>query len=209
MQIYKLFYNYNFLEVIKISAESTIDDNTLYYSSISSVPELVNRFVTHKTNIRVACLSETEALAFFEAVKQCFIFQKAAGGIVCTPHSILAIERLGKWDLPKGHVEPGETDPQAAIREVQEETGLQQLKITADAGFTYHIFQQFNSTELVLKQTHWYTMQNMADTPLKPQTEENITQVVWMNKKDVKIIINNTYSSISLLLEQCFNRHLL
>lgn len=209
MQIYKLFYNYNFLEVIKISSESILDDNTLYYSSISSVPELVNRFITHKTNIRVACHTQEEAMELLEDVKRCFIFQKAAGGIVCTPQSILAIERLNKWDLPKGHVEPGETDPEAAIREVQEETGLQQLKIIADAGFTYHIFQQYNSTELVLKQTHWYTMRNMANSPLIPQTEENITQVAWINKKDVKIIINNTYSSISLLLERCFNQHLL
>ena len=53
---------------------------------------------------------------------------RAAG---CVVHddagNMLLISRNNRWDLPKGKVEPGETLLQAALREVEEETGITPL----------------------------------------------------------------------------------
>lgn len=61
----------------------------------------------------------------------------------------------GHWDLPKGHVEPGETHEQAALRELQEETGLH---AELDANFT-HTFA-YNLTnkqgEPAHKAVYWF-----------------------------------------------------
>ncbi|MBO4581008.1 MAG: NUDIX domain-containing protein [Bacteroidales bacterium] len=209
MQIYKLFYNYNFIEVIKKSDVTSLKSNFLYYNHIKSVPDLAEQFISSRQNIIIVCDTITQAEAFLDDIKQCFLFQKAAGGIVCSKDNILAMERLGKWDLPKGHVEQNETDMQTAIREVQEETGLQNLKILQDAGYTYHIFRQGDCPKLVLKQTHWYIMQNIPEETPSPQTEEHITLVKWMNKYNMQEFCKNTYPSISLLLETCFNKHYL
>jgi 8-oxo-dGTP pyrophosphatase MutT (NUDIX family) len=51
--------------------------------------------------------------------------QHCAGGLVVRDGEVLLISpRAGRWQLPKGHVEPGEAPAQAAVREVREETGV-------------------------------------------------------------------------------------
>ena len=58
-------------------------------------------------------------------LKRHTVYVRAAGGIVTAPDgTMLLILRNGRWDLAKGKVEPGETLLQAALREVQEETGI-------------------------------------------------------------------------------------
>ena len=51
----------------------------------------------------------------------------------------LLMEHKDRWDLPKGHVDSGETDLEAAYRELQEETGIQQAEVEYDPSF---LFQQ-------------------------------------------------------------------
>ncbi|MBN1658588.1 MAG: NUDIX domain-containing protein [Anaerolineae bacterium] len=69
---------------------------------------------------------------------------RAAGGVVvdeATGH-VLLLHRPGRpgpddraeMRLPKGHVEPGERDLDAARREVAEEAGLPQVEVLADLG---------------------------------------------------------------------------
>ncbi|HXT19293.1 MAG TPA: NUDIX domain-containing protein, partial [Thermoanaerobaculia bacterium] len=49
----------------------------------------------------------------------------SAGGLVVRGGEVLLIApRAGRWQLPKGHVEPGEAPTEAAVREVREETGV-------------------------------------------------------------------------------------
>ena len=64
-------------------------------------------------------------LCLLRLLKRRMRWVRAAGGIVTAPDgTMLLIQRNGRWDLPKGKVEPGETLLQAALREVEEETGI-------------------------------------------------------------------------------------
>lgn len=60
----------------------------------------------------------------------------SAGGLVVNPDKKYAIvrQRGGVWSLPKGRIEPEETDLEAAIREITEETNITKLKLVKKLG---------------------------------------------------------------------------
>ena len=65
-----------------------------------------------------------------------------AGGVVTDEEGrVLWIQRNDKWDLPKGKLEAGESLEEAAIREVEEETGISALTITGEAYTTFHTYE--------------------------------------------------------------------
>ncbi|MCH2203154.1 MAG: NUDIX domain-containing protein [Fuerstiella sp.] len=51
--------------------------------------------------------------------------------------SFLLMEHKDRWDLPKGHVDPGESDLECALRELEEETGFDQQGLQIDHRFCY------------------------------------------------------------------------
>lgn len=123
----------------------------------------------------------------------------AAGGVVQnSKKELLFIFRHEKWDLPKGKVEVGEDIADAALREVQEECGMNQLKIKTFIGNTYHIYTE--KKREILKITHWFSMFS-DEVNLQPQEEEGISIVVWKDRKEVKSALKNTFPNIKLLLE--------
>jgi 8-oxo-(d)GTP phosphatase len=127
-------------------------------------------------------------LANFELVQ-------AAGGFVISKNRLLAIQRLGKWDLPKGKIERGEDTKTAALREVEEECGI---RATAGEkiGETWHTYNQRGKD--YIKCTHWYLMDSTDDRTPVPQTEEAITLAEWIPLEKVQeVVINNTYKSIA------------
>src|SRR5690606_40903800 len=104
----------------------------------------------------------------------------AAGGMVFNDKKeILFIYRNNRWDLPKGKIEKGETLEESAIREVEEETGIQDLKITRYLQETYHVFKRKDKYKL--KVTHWYEMHSNYDGELVPEITEGIKKVKWKN----------------------------
>lgn len=120
---------------------------------------------------------------------------EAAGGRVRnSDNEVLFIFRRGKWDLPKGKIEDGEEVEEAAIREVEEECGITGLSIIRELPSTYHIYMQ--DDEEILKRTYWFEMRSDDKRKLVPQEEEGITQVRWMNKREVEQALSNTYDSI-------------
>ncbi len=140
----------------------------------------------------------------FKALKKAFIklfvVIKAAGGVVKNPNDeILFIFRRGFWDLPKGKIDEDEKKKHAAIREVQEETGVQQIDLQELICKTHHIYTHKGIR--ILKKTYWYNM-TTNDIELTPQTEEDIEQAVWMRRdvflSDEKRIV---YKSIMEVLE--------
>ena len=104
----------------------------------------------------------------------------AGGGKVTNKNGeILFIYRNEKWDLPKGKAEKKETIEQTAIREVMEETGVKDLKITGELPTTYHIFKRRGKNRL--KTTYWFNMETSYEGKLSPEQSEGITRVEWLS----------------------------
>lgn len=130
---------------------------------------------------------------------------KAGGGLVLNKEGkVLMIFRRGSWDLPKGKKEKGEKKKQTAVREVQEETGLNDVRILQPLPDTYHTYR--TSTKRVLKQSYWYIMET-EEKKLIPQLEEDIEKAVWVHTKELKNgslkpIYGNIERLIGLFLDQ-------
>lgn len=122
----------------------------------------------------------------------------AGGGKVFNQKGeVLFIYRNDKWDLPKGKAESKETIDNAAIREVEEETGVKGLKIVKPLELTYHIFKR--NSRFRLKITYWFEMKTKYKGELFPQEKEGITKVEWLNEKQIEMALNNSYANIKLL----------
>lgn len=120
----------------------------------------------------------------------------AGGGVVRNSEgSYLMILRHGIWDLPKGKQEPGETIEACALREVEEETGLKELKLGKLICVTHHTYKVFGAS--VLKHTHWFEMTWEGTEKPVPQEEEDITDVAWVAPSDIPSHIASTFPSIA------------
>ena len=148
------------------------------------------------------CIIHPDVNELFKNVAQCFGYIEAAGGLVTLPDGrILFIQRLGKWDLPKGKAEIGESLQETAIREVVEECGLKTApKITGVLTHTFHTYHQ--DGRHILKHTAWYAMRYEGDDTLHPQFSEDITRAVWLPQNRLNIVMQNTYESIKQVLEK-------
>jgi 8-oxo-dGTP pyrophosphatase MutT (NUDIX family) len=136
-----------------------------------------------------------------EYLKSKFNIIEAGGGIVQKEHKILLIFRKGKWDLPKGKLESGETKKEGALREVEEETGVKVTLQDKIVG-TWHTYLQ--NDKYVLKRTYWYAMDCIDDSKIKPQKEEGIQDVRWMNRSELQIAMTNTYATIEHVILSYF-----
>lgn len=137
---------------------------------------------------------------------QAYTIIDAAGGIVENGNGeILMIFRRDKWDFPKGKVEDGETWEEAALREVEEETGVQQLAITEALPDTQHTYELHGTP--ILKYTHWYRM-HAPKQELVPQTEEDIAQALWIHKEFVGALLTaNSFPTLISLWEAYLLNH--
>lgn len=123
----------------------------------------------------------------------------AGGGKVYNKKgNVLFIYRNDKWDLPKGKAESKETIDKTAIREVEEETGVKGLKITKPLEKTYHIFKR--NGKYSIKTTYWFEMRTNYKGKLKPQKNEGITKVKWLNPKQITKALKNSYANIKVLV---------
>ncbi|WP_299890033.1 NUDIX domain-containing protein [uncultured Lacinutrix sp.] len=111
---------------------------------------------------------------------------------------VLFIFRNNKWDLPKGKSEGKESIEETAIREVEEETGVNGLKINKPLETTYHIFKR--NDKLKIKITYWFEMNTNFEGELFPQENEGITKVAWLNKEEATKALKNSYANIKLLI---------
>lgn len=132
-----------------------------------------------------------------------FMPLEAAGGLVMNDTGKwLFIFRNKRWDLPKGLIEENENSEQAAIREIQEECGITNIKTIQKLPPTYHIYQDKNDS-WILKKTHWHLMKTLNNSTPTAQTEEGITKVEWHDPNDIDAIMENTYGNIRDLLHFC------
>lgn len=153
-------------------------------------------------------LKKLESITFHvqdeEAAKQFFKDHfkiiKASGGLVVKGDKVLMIYRLKKWDLPKGKLKKKEDAEKGAQREVEEECNIK-VEVKDKIGDTWHTYTQ--KGKRILKKTSWYEMSCTDDSAMKPQLKEFIEEVKWVDKKDVKKLLKNSYKSI----EQVFNKY--
>jgi len=170
--------------------------------SNAALKSLLHEIIKPEFHAGVVWNDDLEKLkkAFFKN----FTLIEAAGGIVQNEKKeVLFIYRLDKWDLPKGKMEKGEDAETCAVREVEEETGVTKLKLKKRVGKTYHTYNAYGKH--FLKTTHWFYMTCSSRQVFIPQTEENITEIKWVNTKDIKEPIKNTYASIKDILTTFFD----
>lgn len=131
----------------------------------------------------------------WEAFRKDHKFVQAAGGTVTDEKGrLLVIRRLGVWDLPKGKVEKNEDLESAAVREVQEECGLEQIRLVAPLTSTWHTYERKGKEHL--KRTEWYLMEASSVEELTPQLEEDIEEVRWMDRTELQAMKADTYPSL-------------
>jgi 8-oxo-dGTP pyrophosphatase MutT (NUDIX family) len=159
----------------------------------ASVAGLLREIQAEKTT--AAVILHPEPGDVLQALKDEMQLIVAGGGLVYTDNqTILLIYRKGKWDLPKGKLDDGETPAVAAVREVQEETGVEHLELGEPLTVTYHTY--FEKGRLVLKESHWFGMKSPEQPSLVPQQDEDIEQCIWVKWNDLDKYLQNTHPSI-------------
>lgn len=158
-----------------------------------SIQEAIN-FLQQQNN-KAAILLHKNPEVLLKEVKEEFTVIVAAGGFVSsTEGSVLMIFRKGKWDLPKGKLDPGEDLETCAVREVEEETGLQNVHLEQPLNVTYHTYYQ--DGQFCLKESHWYLMTTAEGQVFTPQTDEDIERCEWVKREKLSAYLENTYPAI-------------
>jgi 8-oxo-dGTP pyrophosphatase MutT (NUDIX family) len=175
-------------------------DDAVYMDEFSSpgIKTMIHEMKQEKVHAGIFVHNDLEALrkAFFKK----FQIVPAAGGLVVNESGQwLFIYRRGKWDLPKGKLDKRESPEKAAVREVEEETGLHDVQLQHKIVDTYHTYDE--SGHHILKETAWYLMQVSGEQKLVPQTEEQITALEWADPKNLKKYLSNTYHAIEDVLK--------
>lgn len=198
--MYKIFQENKTLIFPKIEGDllkfdSTLQESDRYDSELlcDFFPEWLNDRDLGETFIH-----EVGENAVVSALKQTFKMAPAAGGVVVKDGKFVSIVRNGIPDLPKGHIEKGETPENAALREVEEETGIGKLQIVKELPSTWHCY--FEHEEWKLKRTYWYLMESEETIQPKPQTEEGITEIKLIGNEEIEGFLKNTFRSISEIL---------
>lgn len=153
-----------------------------------------------------AIIEDVSEHALLSQLYAMYIRIDAGGGLVYNElGELLMIFRKGKWDLPKGKLDHGETISECALREVQEETGLTHLVLGTKICDTYHIYAE--KGKQIIKVTAWYKMAGMAGDKLSPQKEENILEARWVSPQDLPPLAAKSYYAIRELLDSAALRN--
>lgn len=192
----KIYFNNKFLEFISNDKQASTNQHIKHFPTITNsiLDEINLLFLDEKKNNSITINKD-----FFEITldyfKKKFSYVEAAGGLIKKQDKFLFIYRLNSWDLPKGKLDKGETIEHAAIRECWEECGVENLSIIKPLLPTFHIYPY--KKNFAIKQTYWFKMKTDYNKVLIPQLEENITDVKWFSKKEIKeIVLKNTYFTI-------------
>jgi putative (di)nucleoside polyphosphate hydrolase len=114
-------------------------------------------------------------------------YTKSAGGVVINNKGqVLVVSQHGtSWSLPKGHIDEGEERLTAAIREIYEESGVQQLSLVKELGEyeRYRIGKDGGEDQSELKNIFMYLFKT-EQNDLKPVDPEN-PEAVWIEKNKV------------------------
>lgn len=195
--MYKVFVKE--VAIIVTSDKSSFKNHNTFNIKKVNFEELVKQ-IENKEIADVVLYSKNESKLLKRLHKLLPVVIAAGGLVLNQDNDFLFIHRNGKWDLPKGKAEDGETIEQTSIREVEEETGVRNLQITNYLGHTYHTFSR--KGKLKLKLTHWFIMETDFNKKLKPQKKEGIDKAVWFNKKEAILALKFSYANIRELFPE-------
>ena len=197
-QMYKVFINNK--RLILANSKEIFDygnSAVVCLKKPESVNAVLQNHLLKSTNNDFVILSPQydELIKIFESNYE---NRTAAGGWVWNENNeLLMIYRNGYWDIPKGHLDEGESIEECALREVMEETGVSQLSIEKKIGLSRHIYDYKGTA--VLKTTHWFQMKGKANDELIPQKEEGIEKVEWVAQSKLDDYINQSWESLKEL----------
>ena len=194
--MYRLFCNNRMLSANNFCENLLSVDN----KCVKNFDDLAAKIMHWLTDDTVGnlVLGDVDGEALACAIKAVFRQAPAAGGVVVIDNQFVAIERNGIPDLPKGHIEKGEDPQTAALREVEEETGITDLEIIKELPATWHCYLLDN--QWTIKKTSWYLMRTASGMKNIPQTEEGISKVYLVDKEGIKEFENNTFDSLKRLI---------
>ena len=195
--MYKVFVNDKPLFLTnEISKETNFE---LFLLESVDIVKLIVKIFQNK--IQKAYLYHPDEKEIMKTLKSKIPVNKAGGGLVYNAKGeVLFIFRGGKWDLPKGGTEKGEDIEATAMREVEEETGVNKLRITKKLQKTYHVFKRNGIYKL--KITHWFEMQSDFEGIPVGQLDEGIEKVMWVAPNEIPEILKKSYENIKLLFEE-------
>jgi len=195
-----LYFGGSSLVLTEANPQHTQNERIKQSENFSELTLMLEKLVKSKAskNFSLVVPNLKAASAF---LKSHFFFIEAAGGLIENSERFLFIKRLGLWDLPKGKMEKGEDSRQCAVRECEEECGVQNLSISKELAPTYHVYPY--KSGFALKQSNWYYMTTDYNKALTPQTEENITEVVWFSRQEITTtVLPNTYLTIRDVIKE-------
>ena len=195
--MYKVFFNQ---KPIFLTTELVLqtDRTPVLFIKFSSPENIVKALKSKKTD----CLylyHQKEDKLWMHFLRH-FPIVEAAGGLVRHQDGrFLFIYRNDKWDLPKGRIEKNEPIRIAAVREVEEETGVDGLEIVKPLIETFHVFNR--NGKYKLKKTFWFEMKTTSIVTLTPQLNEGIEQAIWVFEKEIPHKFENAYENIKQVYE--------
>lgn len=198
--MYKVFFNNKLVLLTEEFEISLFADQMLYlqyhdFDELHFVVELLER----SDHLQGLMISHDDLDELWADFRSCFKEIDAAGGAVQNDQNeILFIHRRGMWDLPKGKLEDGEEPQEGALREVEEECGINDLVLGEHILNTYHTYHLDGFR--ILKRTYWYSMHSNA-TKFTPQLEEDINEVKWFSLEKLDWKVYKTFPSIELVID--------
>jgi 8-oxo-dGTP pyrophosphatase MutT (NUDIX family) len=198
MQI-KIYFNNKPLflvnEVTKEIEELLHHEDTVFIDEFNAhtLKAMIHEMEAAQIHAGVFLHKDTEEM--LQAFKKKLVLVTAAGGLAHTDENeLLLIFRKGKWDLPKGKLDGKESLETCALREIKEETGLQQAEIEHPLCVTYHTYHEFGKH--ILKESHWFLMKAPKQASFTPQREEDIEKCEWVTPDQLGPYLDHTHASI-------------
>jgi ADP-ribose pyrophosphatase YjhB (NUDIX family) len=194
--MHKIYFENRCIMICPHDRKAMSDPNAILYNigTNADIHTLIGMFETSDTLTKIFIQTDDVEDTYRRICSE-FVEVNAGGGLVSNRRGdFLLIRRNGLWDLPKGHQDPGEDIEVTALREVQEETGIDQIELGDLICVTDHCYRRDGI--LHLKHTWWYNMLYTDPTDLTPQTEEDISKAAWVAKSSLPPYLLNTYPSI-------------
>ncbi len=196
METHRIYFEKRCMTICPPTYPSLSDANAVVFQLADrfGIHELIDMFEM-SDSLRKVYIPTPDVEQTYQKICAEFVQVCAGGGLVSNRRGdYLMINRNGLWDLPKGHQEAGETIQTCALREVQEETGVDRLILRELICVTDHCYRRNGLWHL--KHTWWFDMLYNSPADLTPQREEDISKAAWVPRSSLAAYLQNSFPSI-------------